>query len=476
MAINERGEYVREEGQDRTASQTEQPTQNPNTQINERGEYVREEAQSRGANETEQPTQNEREQRRPRNWRGYFVLGVVAFLLVRGCNAVRDYISEPATTASAPIDIPPPPPPPAPPLRPEPSSSSTEETKDGAIGPAAPENSSPAPPPQTAYKVQFSNRCSQPVKLVASYVDSTGKTAAGILDFSPNESGYFADSHNVPIIAREFFYFAKMAKPERKVQWDGQFTRVVDGISYNMRRLEPASSNDTVISINLNCETFWQIKVKNSCDEPINVAFHYFSLEPGVGWTTEYWWSLSTDDVNTFTLKRGGVVEIASPPGEPGRFYYFARSKNRVWDARPDQRSKQVLVEGTKLNMTLKEVSPGDVGPHVNFTCLKPVARDSRDIPSPTPPPAPPALTSEEEALTRLRRKLVDNNVDQLVSVIQSASDRISISPRRNISQSDAEKIVQIVETEIRANPGLLIEVPCSIARQTGRTRQVLGC
>lgn len=83
------------------------------------------------------------------------------------------------------------------------------------------------------------------------------------------------------------------------------------------------------------------------------------------------------------------------------------------------------------------------------------------------PPPSPgkPRL----EPVTQLRNRLASDGLDQLIQLSRPAPDRISITERRNISPSDAEKIVQIVKTESAANPGVVIEVPCSIALPAGQ-------
>lgn len=410
--------------------------------INERGEYIREQ--------------------RSRPWGFYFLLAVLA---LAGGSTIWDYITKPKQTTSTPKNIPLPPPPAPAPL------DIAKDAHPPSVPAIEPPPPAPAPATKLSHEVMFSNRCSQAVKVFVSYTDLTDRTVTGFYDFAPGQASYLADRNNtrIKVVGREIFYFARMAIPDRDYNWEGQFPRVVDGVSYKMRRAE-AGSDQTVISALIDCGNFWRVTAKNACDEELEVAFLYPSLEPGRGWTTAYWWSLSPNEERTFPLRGGGFVELISPPGGPAEFYYFARSRTHTWDARTDERSKMASIDGRTVNMVSRQLTMGATEPHVTFTCRPP--RPQRETPTTSLPSQPPPL--ETDPVARIRNKLAFNGLDQSIQVSRLGPNRVGIAERRNISRSEAETVIQIVKTENAANPGLAIEVPCSIGRQAGQP--ILNC
>jgi hypothetical protein len=216
--------------------------------------------------------------------------------------------------------------------------------------------------------VRFSNTCSQPIKVYVNYTTPIGSTATGIYDFSPGESSYLATSQNVRIKAiRQFFFFARMTGPERDYTWSGPTEKSVDGTSYRMRSV--AISN-TEASLSVDCNNFWRIVAKNSCQEEVTVALHFDSVAPGAGFNTYSWWTIAPNAETTLSITGGGFVETASEtPSLPGRLYFFARSKSHRWDKRESDQGKMFLVDGEYRNMRLQELKSGDRGPHLNFSC-----------------------------------------------------------------------------------------------------------
>lgn len=91
-------------------------------------------------------------------------------------------------------------------------------------------------------------------------------------------------------------------------------------------------------------------------------------------------------------------------------------------------------------------------------------------------PIRPPPTPHNREPMMQLRDALVTSGLDQYVQLARLAPDRVTVTERRNLSPSEAQKIVQIVRNETAANPGLVIELPCSIARSAGQQRYFLGC
>lgn len=106
-------------------------------------------------------------------------------------------------------------------------------------------------------------------------------------------------------------------------------------------------------------------------------------------------------------------------------------------------------------------------------TCDHPLKKEQskrQDVPRPSPPQ--PKL----EPIAQFRNRLANSGLDKLIQLSYPGPDRITITELRNLTPSDAEKIVQLVRSESVANPGLAIEVPCSIARLAGQQRYFLGC
>jgi hypothetical protein len=99
-----------------------------------------------------------------------------------------------------------------------------------------------------------------------------------------------------------------------------------------------------------------------------------------------------------------------------------------------------------------------------------------------TEEPSPPAsigrerARSPEEAVLRIRNQLAATNLEGLVNVTQNEADRITITTERGFSFAEAEKILQIIKTEMSQNPGLVFEVSCSIVRRAGQDRRFFGC
>jgi Bacterial SH3 domain len=122
----------------------------------------------------------------------------------------------------------------------------------------------------------------------------------------------------------------------------------------------------------------------------------------------------------------------------------------------------------------VKVRTPPELGPFEGTLPTRP------DNPPGTPdaptPPGRESTNSVEGTIERIRDLLAANELEQLFNVIRSSPERINITAKRGFSSAEATKLVQIVKEETSANPGLVIEVSCSIARRAGQTGRFLEC